>query len=179
MKVKIGPFPKKGNRRKIDIQIEKFDTYSLDHTLAYIIYPALLQLKETKHGVPNDFVMEVGGEDYSQQDSFDFYKETHNDAFDEACKQWDIVLDKMIWSFSQLITEDYSSQYHHGVSEWDFVESDKQYPNPITGKLEPTYQMVDRDPTSHWFDSEGQQLHDERIQEGLDLFGKYYRALWD
>ena len=24
MKVKIGPFPKKGNRRKIDIQIDKF-----------------------------------------------------------------------------------------------------------------------------------------------------------
>lgn len=179
MKVKIGPYPKKGSRRKVKIQIERFDTYSLDHTLAYIIYPALLQLKNSKHGVPNDFVMDIGGGDWEDQNSFDFYRESHSDVFEQASKRWDEVLDKMIWSFSQLISDDYSSQYHHGVSEWDFVESDKQYPNPITGKLENTYQMVDRDPTSHWFDSEGHKLHEDRIQEGLELFGKYYRGLWD
>ena len=37
MKVKIGPYPKKGNRRKINVQIDKFDTWSFDHTLANII----------------------------------------------------------------------------------------------------------------------------------------------
>lgn len=177
MKVKIGPYPKKG-QRKVDVKIENFDTYSFDHTLAYIIYPALLQLKATKQGIPSDFA-KIGGEDFDDQESFDFYKENSQEFFDQKCKEWDDIFDKMIWSFRQLIEDDYTSQYHHGVSEWDFVESDKLYPNPITGKLEQTYQMVDRDPTSHWFDSEGLRLHEERIQEGLDLFGKYYRSLWD
>lgn len=179
MKVKIGKFPKRGDSRKIDVQIEKFDTWSLDHTLAIIIYPALLQLKASKHGVPSELVNDVGGENYSQQDSFDFYKESHNDAFEIACQRWDDILDKMIWSFEQLLKDDYSEKYHHGKSDWDFVESDKQYPNPISGVMEPTYQMVDKDPTSHWYDHVGQELHEARIQEGLELFGKYYRNLWD
>lgn len=179
MKAKIGKFPRRGDKRKIDVQIEKFDTWSLDHTLALIIYPALIQLKAHKHGVPSEIVNDVGGEDYVQQDSFEFYKETHNEAFELACKRWDEILDKMIWSFEQLVKDDYDSKYHHGKSEWDFVESNKLYPNPISGKMEPTYQMVDKSPGSHWYDHVGKELHEERIQEGLELFGKYYRNLWD
>jgi hypothetical protein len=179
MKIKIGNFPKKGNRRKIDIQIEKFDTWSLDHTLAMIIYPALIQLKESKHGVPSDVVNDVGGEDWAEQGSFDFYKESHNEAWEIASKRWDEILDKMIWSFYQIAHDSYSEKYFHGESDYDWVKSDKTFPNPITGKVEETYQMVDKDPEGHWYDAEGHQLHEERIQEGLDLFGKYYRNLWD
>lgn len=178
MKVKIGAYPKKGNRRKIDVKIDSYDTWSLDHTLAHIIYPALLQLKATKHGVPHEFA-DVGGEDFTDQDSFDFYKETNKEAFDEKVKQWDEILDKMIWSFQQLACDDYNDKYYHGKAEYDFVESDKMYPNPLNGKLEKTYQMVDKNPDEHWFDAEGLELHEKRIQEGLELFGKYYRALWD
>lgn len=179
MKVKIGKYPKKGNRRKINLHIDPWDTWNMDHTLATIIYPMLLQLRASKNGVPGEIVADVGGENYVAQDSFDFYKETHNDAFDKATKRWDEVLDKMIWSFQQLTIVDYNSKYFHGVGNWDFVETNKQYPNPVTGKLEPTYQMVDKNPESHWFDAEGLQLHEDRIQEGLDLFAKYYRSLWD
>lgn len=179
MKTKIGPFPKIGNRRKIDIQIDKFDSWSLDHTLAMIIYPALLQLKENKHGVPSTLVDDVGGEDWSEQQSFDFYRESHNEAFNDACKRWDEILDKMIWSFQQIAVDDYDSKYHHGKSEYDWVESDKTFPNPVTGKVEKTYQMVDKNPDEHWYDSQGHMLHEARIQEGLELFGKYYRSLWD
>jgi hypothetical protein len=39
--------------------------------------------------------------------------------------------------------------------------------------------MVDKDPNSHWFDGDGLELHEKRIQEGLDLFAKYFRSLWD
>lgn len=179
MKAKIGKYPKHSSRRKVNIDIDSYDTWSLDHTLALIIYPALLQLKATKHGVPTEFVNEVGGEDYSQQDSFDFYKESHGESWEKAAKKWDDTLDKMIWSFEQLIKEDYDKLYHHGKSDYDWVETDRLYPNPITGKMEKTYQMVDKDPNSHWYDSEGHKLHEDRIQEGLELFGKYFRNLWD
>lgn len=179
MKLNIGKYPKRSNRRKININIERHDTWSLDHTLALIIYPALLQLKASKHGVPSVLVDDIGGEDYASQTSFDFYRESHDEAFELACKRWDEILDKMIWSFEQLIKDDYDSLYHHGTNEYDWVESDKMYPNPITGKMEKTYQMVDKDPNAHWYDHEGHMLHEERMQEGFTLFGKYYRNLWD
>lgn len=178
MKIKIGPYPKGRTNRKVDIQIDKFDTWSMDHTIAMIIYPMLLQLKATKHGVPSEFCT-VGGEDYAQQDSFEFYKESHDDAWKEGAKRWDDVLDKMIWAFGQLAYEDYDHQYHHGDAKYDWVITNQTFPNPISGKMEATYQMVDKNPDEHWYDSIGHRLHEDRIQEGIDLFGKHFRNLWD
>jgi hypothetical protein len=45
--------------------------------------------------------------------------------------------------------------------------------------VEDKFQMVDKNPTEHWYDGVGHLKHEERIKEGLDLFGKYYRSLWD
>lgn len=179
MKIKIGKWTKTTNRRKVNIQIDNWDTWNMDSTLALIIHPMLVQLRDTKHGVPGELVEDVGGEDYKDQESFDFYKDTHKESWDIAAARWDEILDKMIWSFGQLAYEDYDAKYHHGDAKYDWVKSDKTYPNPITGKIEPTYQMVDKNPDEHWYDSEGHKLHHERIQEGLELFGKYFRNLWD
>ena len=38
--------------QKIKVRIDKWDTWSMDHTLAHIVLPMLVQLKETKHGAP-------------------------------------------------------------------------------------------------------------------------------
>jgi hypothetical protein len=176
MKINIGKYPKKANgRRKIDVQIDNYDTWSLDNTLALIIYPALLQLKATKQGVPNEFASEPA----SNQETFDFYQESYDDEWKQGLERWDETLDKMIWSFEQLIKGDYDEQYHHGEPKYDWVKTDKQYPNPVTGVLEATYKMVDKNPDEHWYDRVGHQKHDERIQEGLELFGKYFRSMWD
>jgi hypothetical protein len=176
MKVKIGKYPKVSPKRRISVEIEKFDTWGLDHTLSYIIYPALLQLKATKNGVPAEFA-EVGGEDYIDQLSFDFYMETHNESFDEKIKEWDLILDKMIWSFQQILMDEYSEKYHHGDQNIDWIKNDDKFLNPLTGKMEETYTMKHK--PSYFFDAEGLKKHEERIQEGLDLFGKYFQHLWD
>jgi hypothetical protein len=179
MKVNISKYPKGNRQRKINIEIENFDTWSLDHTLATIILPALIQLKNTKHGVPGGFTDRVGG-DFDNNLVFDFIKEDDAEVFNQLCDSWDDVLDKMIWSFLQLsIEDDYDNKYHHGKMETDWVESDYTYTDPITGKIEKTYQMVDKNPEEHWFDQIGSQEHEKRIQEGLDLFGKHFRDLWD
>lgn len=178
MKVKIGKYPKGNRYQKIDVQIEKHDTWGLDHTLARIIYPALLQLKATKQGIPSDFAM-VGGEDYLDQTCFDFYKDEHGELFNQKCREWDDVLDKMIWAFQQIAEDDYDAKYHHGTPKYDWVDANHPYPNPKTGVMEPTYRMVDLNPGEHWYDHEGHQLHEQRIQEGVELFAKYYRNLWD
>jgi len=178
MKIDIKNWPKGNKPRKIKVQIDRWDTWSMDSTLALIIYPMLLQLKSTKHGVPNGFA-EVGGEDYQDQDSFDFYKENQDELFNERIKSWDEVLDKMIWAFQQLAEGDYDKKYHHGDAKYEWKETDTLYPNPQTGVMEPTYQMVDKNPEEHWYDHVGHIKHEERIQEGLELFGKHFRSLWD
>lgn len=176
MKVNIGNY-KKNDKRTIDVQIDKFDTYSLDHTLALIILPALIQLKNTKKGVPSEFADYIGG--HNAQDSFDFAKDDHDWAFDEKCKEWDNILDKMIWSFQQIVLDEYEQSYHHGNPKYDWEETNQPFYNPVTNKVEKTYQMIDTNPSEHWYDARGHQEHEERIQEGLELFGKYYRNLWD
>jgi hypothetical protein len=178
MKVNIGKYFKRAIDRRISVEIERHDSFSMDHTLSYVILPMLIQLKECKHGIPHEFA-EVGGADYEAQESFDFYKETHNECFDKGVERWNEVLDKMIWSFEQILLDEYEEKYRHGRSEFDWVRTDKEFPNPVTGKIEKTFQMVDKNPKEHWTDYEGMRKHEERIQEGLDLFGKYYRNLWD
>jgi hypothetical protein len=173
MKVQLGKFFKTAPR-KIEVQIDKWDTWNLDHTLALIIYPALLQLKQDKHGIPG-CIADVGGEDHASQDSFDFYKETQQEAFEQAVERWDEILDKMIWSFQQLVMEDWQDKYSHGDRQYDFVKAGT---TSINGSSHEMFSIVSRNP-EHWTDYKGIELHEQRIQEGLDLFGKYYRSLWD
>lgn len=178
MKVDIKKYNNGPSERKIKVQIDKFDTYSLDHTLAVIILPALIQLKETMKGVPNEFA-QVGGDTNDSQMCFDFYSDSHDESFELGCKKWNEVLDKMIWAFDQIVKDDYSDLYHHGNIELEWIKSDTKHLNPFTGKMEETYEMVDKNPDEHWYDHTGMMKHEERIQEGLELFGKYYRNLWD
>lgn len=177
MNINIGPYPKHGFRRKVKIKIDYYDTYNMYTTLAKIIYPMLIQLRDTKHGVPADFA-EVGGAEYDSQSSFEFYKDTNSEAFDEKCNQWDEALNKMIWSFQQLADDEWNDKYHHGEIEFDFVDTEPML-NPATGKMEVMHQMVDKNPNDHWYDVRGVVEHQNRIQEGLDLFAKYYMNLWD
>ena len=51
MKVKIGDYKDDGER-EISVKIDKWDTYSMDHTLAMIAHPMLVQLRDTTHGSP-------------------------------------------------------------------------------------------------------------------------------
>lgn len=177
MKVNIGKFLKNTDR-KIDIKIDNYDTWGLDNTLALIIFPALLQLKEQKHGVPAEFVNDVA-EDYNDQMVFDFMREDKDAVFQQGIDKWNEILDKMLWSFQQLIDDDHDSKYHHGKRDYDWVVSDHKFTNPTTGLDEDCYEMLDKNPDGHWYDAVGHRLHNERIQEGLELFGRFFRDLWD
>jgi hypothetical protein len=98
MKVEIGNYPDAGEDQKIEVHIDKWDTWSMDHTLAHIILPMLKQLKATTHGAPN-----VDAEDVpinlrpTEEDSLQYAKvgETDPDFF----KRWDWILDEMIYAF--------------------------------------------------------------------------------
>ena len=174
MKVKIPNYPKGNGNRRVEVEVNKWDTYSADYTLALIILPVLLQLKETQHGVPGSFCDGVGS-DYDRNFCFDFID--RDEIQNAGEEKWKETLDKMIWSFHQIVDDTWDSKYHHGSFEFDWAPID--ITNPITGKITKAYEMVEKVGNTHWHDRVGQELHNERIKEGLELFGKYFQDLWD
>lgn len=99
MRVKISGYPnyyywldrmfKWNPKQKISVRIDDHDTWSMDHTLAPIIYPMLVQLKETQHGHPNGLTEQ----------------------------EWDAILDEMIWAFGQKARlDDWMDDYDYSWS---------------------------------------------------------------
>lgn len=101
MKIKIGPHRK---NRAFNIHIDDFDVWSLDYTLACIIHPALIRLKETKHGYPE--LWEDGmvtHHNYDRQLHFDFIDEEVETQY--LIDKWNVIMDKMIYSFEQIVKD--------------------------------------------------------------------------
>ena len=99
MKIKIGPYRK---NRAFHIHIDDHDVWNLDHTLACIIYPALVRLKETKHGYPE--LWEDGmvqHHTWTRQLHFDFIDEEVETKY--LMDKWDTIMDKMIYSFGAIM----------------------------------------------------------------------------
>ncbi|RYD61928.1 MAG: hypothetical protein EOP83_15885 [Verrucomicrobiaceae bacterium] len=78
------------------VQIDPHDTWGMDSTLATLIVPMLKQLRQTKHGVPSQFV-EI---DPDSQGVFDFIDK--DVEFEVGVKKWESLIDQMIWSFSKV-----------------------------------------------------------------------------
>jgi hypothetical protein len=161
---------------KIDyVKIDRWDTWSMDHTLALIILPMLKQLNETKHGAPFTHDEDVPEHLRSTNSS---PKENEWDIDDLHFKRWEWILGEMIFAFECQLNEDWDEEFWTGTwGDTVFEESDVEFPNPITGVMEKTYQMhLTGDRVCDW---EARRVVEERIQNGLRLFGVYYRSLWD
>lgn len=157
-------------KRKIKIHIDKYDTWNMDGTLALIILPMLKQLKETQHGAPGDMPEFSQTDNGSSQSSFEFYKEGDSAAWDAGHKRWEEILDKMIWSFEQRLDDNWDEKYwitHPVLDMDDYPEDEGKTCFPVRWKVKGEC------------DWEGRQKHVEKMQEGFELFGKYYQNLWD
>jgi len=106
--------------RKVRVKIDEEDLFSLDHTLSFIILPALIKLKESDKGIPY-----TKNEDVPEE-----FRTNDETSFNGMEKRWDYILGEMIYSFEQIV---------------------------------------------HFPD---RAYSDERVKNGLILFGKYYRSLW-
>ena len=159
------------------VKIDKWDTWNMDGTLSRIILPMLKQLQATKHGSPL-----VDDDDVPEElrSTSAPAKENEWDTDDNHFKRWDWVMDELIWTFEQLNPDnDWEQQYYSGEHDSKWVKTENTYPNPITGKEEATYQMVDGPKNTWKADYDGIKTHQQRITNGLRLFGKYYQGLWD
>ena len=161
---------------KIDyVKIDRWDTWSMDHTLSYIVLPMLKQLNETKHGAP--FVDDEDVPDHLRSTAAE-PKENEWDTDSNHFLRWDWVMSEMIYAFECQLDDTWEDKYWTG--EWGktiWKESDRTYPNPVTGVEEPTYTMEHTgDRKCDW---DGLKKEQARIQNGFRLFGKYFQALWD
>lgn len=155
----------KKRKRKIKIQIDHYDVWGADHTLALIILPVLNKLKEHKHGYPlvDDEDVPENIRSYNAPPlSKDETDSGHTDEFAES--RWDWVLDEMIWSFEQHTIEDWEEQYCSGQTDYQ-ITSDGEF---VQGP-------------NHTFeiDHESVVKHRDRMANGRRLFAKYYDSLWD
>jgi hypothetical protein len=160
--------------RKIQVKIDRWDTWSMDHTLSYIILPMLKQLNETKHGAPGTDDEDVPEELRSTAAE---PKENEYDTDSNHFLRWDWIMAEMIFAFECQLDDTWEEKYWTG--EWgkpDFIKSDKEYPNPVTGEMESTFQLNSGTRKCDW---DGLKKEQERISNGFRLFGKYYQALWD
>lgn len=152
------------------VKIDRWDTWSMDHTLAYIILPMLKQLKEASHSAPRVDDVDVPQELHS-------YVEPSMDAYSVDGKyfeRWDWVLGEMIFAFEHKLDGSWQDQFSSGqmdtytrACEWD--EDGK----PIL------YEMVNGPKHTYECDYEGIEKVQKRISNGFRLFGKYYEGLWD
>jgi hypothetical protein len=157
MKVNIGRYPKGDKERKISVQIDKWDTWSADHTLALIIAPLLQKMKEDKQGSPK-----VDDADVPEHLKRTAVAPTENewDTDDNWHPRWDYVLDEMLWAMQQIASNNETDDQFFDDSEVDESKSVMDQIHAI---------KVDR---------EGLKAHQDRIQKGCELFGKYFQALW-
>ena len=84
--------------QKIKIHIDRWDTWSIDHTLAPIILPMLKQLKETKHGAPYVDNADVPKELRATKKQIEAYGKK-GDVDPKHFDRWDWILDEMIYAF--------------------------------------------------------------------------------
>ena len=103
-------------KQKVNIRIDKQDTWSIDSTLAPVILPMLVQLKETKHGAPNVDPKDVPKE---LRPTAKWKKAYEGDGTTDPnfFKRWDWVLDEMIWAFEQKCRDDWMEDYYY--NKWD------------------------------------------------------------
>jgi len=166
-------------KRKINVRIHNYDTWSMDHTLAHIVLPMLRQLRDTKHGSPfidnedlpeelrlserEDAVFNHGYYDKSLNAS----EEELEAASEKFHSTWVWVLDQMIWSFEQELDEDEGEKNYYDPYEPDeHIESDGLFDSDHKRKMGK-------------FNTEKYKAYHARKQKGFTLFGKYYQALWD
>jgi len=172
------------------IKIDNYDTWSADSTLAPIILPMLKQLHEKKHGAP---MTEDADVPEFLRSTAAKPKETEWDTDEFHFARWDWIMMEMIFAFEQLVKEDQGEDdYRTGHADllWQAYDAQGEKigepyglgekPKDVDGNENVSYfQLVEGPRYTQVTDFDGLKKHWDRIQNGLRLFGTYYRALWD
>ena len=162
-------------KRNIKIKIDRWDTWGMDNTLAYIILPMLKQLQATKHGAPF-----VDDEDVPEElrSTNAEPKENEWDTDSNHFLRWDWVMNEMIFAFECELDESWQDEFRSGEHDTIWIPVDKDG-NEVPKEDAKLFQMSDGPNDTYKCDYEGMKVVQNRIDNGFRLFGKYYSGLWD
>jgi hypothetical protein len=161
---------------KIDyVKIDRWDTWSMDHTLSYIVLPMLKQLQSEKHGAPF-----VDDEDVPEElkSTSAPPKENEYDTDANHFKRWDYVLNEMIFAFEHKVDDSWEDDYRSGEHDILWVPVDKDG-NEVPKGEHKFMQMSKGPKDTYECDYDGMEIVHKRMKNGFRLFGKYYEGLWD
>ena len=167
------------NRRRVNVKLDPWDSWNADETLAHIILPVLMQLKQTKHGAPDVDAEDVPENLRPGKLEVEQYK---MDGTTDALffKRWDWVIDEMIWAFNEH-TKDWDEsegKFHTGDPDILSLPIDENG-NTVAKEDAKYFRLVNGPNDTSYFDKEGYDAWLERKRNGFRLFGKYYTCLWD
>lgn len=157
--------------RKISIKIDKYDTWSMDHTLALIIVPMLKQLRATKHGSPYVDAEDVPAHLHADPNRINLGTNGEPMKWDPDYKihdRWDWVLGEMLHAFECELDEGWEDQFNTGEHDilWE--------------KKENGFSEMKRGPNDTFeVNREALKVAWDRRNNGRRLFAKYYHSLWD
>jgi hypothetical protein len=157
------------------IKIDRYDTWSMDSTLAPIILPMLKQLKEKKHGAP--FVDDEDVPEHLRSTAAP-PKENEYDTDANHFARWDWAMDEMIFAFECKVDNSWEDAFREGEHDLLWIPVDKEG-NEVPKGEHKYYQMTHGPKDTYKCDYEGMKVVQKRIDNGFRLFGKYYQALWD
>jgi len=144
--------------RQVYVRVDKYDSWSADHTIALIAVPLLKQLQVSKHGAPH-----VDDEDVPEnlRSTNAPAKEHEHETDANHFKRWDWVLGEIIWALEQKISDTADDQFY--------------------SKVDPTMKSKDIEDMmgNIVIDWVGMQEWQARKTRGYKLFGKYFENLWD
>jgi hypothetical protein len=159
------------------VKIDRYDTWSMDHTLAHIILPMLKQLKEKQHGagfVDDEDVPEGLGLRSTEAAP----KENEYDTDSNHFARWEWVMNEMIFAFECKVDDSWQDVFREGEIDMLWVPVDV-HGNEVSKGDHKFFQMKDGPNNTYKCDYDGMQVVENRIQNGFRLFGRYYQNLWD
>jgi len=163
-------------KQKVDVRIDRWDTWSMDHTLAPIILPMLRQLKETKHGAPIADAEDVPEHLRPSDDEVEACR-TNGETDEKFFDRWDWIMDEMIFAFES-INNDWEEQFMSGDVDFHSVPVDANG-NEIAKEDAKMFRMETGPNDTFEIDWKGHKAYADRVQNGFRLFGKYFNSLWD
>jgi len=150
------------------------ESWDFKSALANWALPRLKHMKDNLHGYPSysfdedlklklSLIPEKKWEEISA--GKEIVDEGRNIREEHGMKEWNKILDKIIWSFENHDNEPMPTEPENYDPRCNMIKYDD-------GSTE--YEHLDDRPWD-WTECEA---HDKKVQEGLDLFAKYYKDLW-
>ena len=139
------------------------ESWDFKSALSNWALPRLKYMKNNLHGYPSCLIPEEEWKEISA--GKEIVDEGRNIREEYGMKEWNKILDKIIWSFENHENEPMPTEPENYDSRCNMIKYDD-------GSTE--YEHLDDRPWD-WTECEA---HDKKVQEGLDLLAKYYKDLW-